>query len=96
MIRRGSSGLALSLPVAGVVGGVGTAREQPDAALIGRALGPPLGNQDVCVAPGEFQSIADFRFLEVYAVNHFGVLASQTDDCSLISATTLVPTVRAS
>jgi hypothetical protein len=78
--------LALSLPAAGVVGGVGAAREQPDAALIRRALGPPLGNQDVCVAPGEFQSIADFRFFEVYAVDHFAVLANQKDGRGVISA----------
>jgi hypothetical protein len=85
MIRRGSSGLALSLPAAGVFGGLGAGREKPDAALISRALGPTLGNQDIRIAFGQFQSIAHLRFLEVYAIDHFGVLANQSDGCGLIS-----------
>ncbi|HET9194509.1 MAG TPA: hypothetical protein VFO21_16620 [Vicinamibacterales bacterium] len=87
MIRRGSSRLAFSLPAAGVVGGVGAARERTNAALIGRAFGPPFGNQDIRIAFGQFQSIADFRIFETDAIDHFGVLANETDGGCFITAT---------
>ncbi|MGH9236938.1 MAG: hypothetical protein ACRD3G_02770 [Vicinamibacterales bacterium] len=93
MIRRGSSGLALSLPAAGVVGGLGAAREQPDGAIIGRALGPPFGDQDVRVTPGEFESIADFRIFETDAIDHFGVLANETDGGRVITAPIVTPSI---
>src|SRR5688572_12043795 len=91
MIRRGSSGLALSLPAAGVVGGVGAAWEQPDAAIIGRAFGPPFGNQDIRIAFGQFQSIADFRIFETDAIDHFGVLANEKDGGSVLAAPIIIP-----
>ena len=84
MIRRGPSGLAFRLPAAGGVRGVGTSGKQPDAALVCRAFGPSFGNQDLRIALRQFQPIAHFRFLKVYAVNHFGVLANQADGGSLI------------
>lgn len=93
MIRRGSSGLALSLPAAGVVRGLGAAREQPDAAFISRALGPPFGNQDIRIVFGQFQSITDFDIFETDAVDHFGVLANESDGGGFITATITTPVV---
>lgn len=78
--------------MAGVVGGVGATRKQADPALVSRALGPPFGYQDVRIVLGQLQSIAYFRFLEIHAINHFGILANQTDGCGLISRST-VPSV---
>ena len=93
MIRRGPDGLAFYLPAAGVVGGVGAAREQANAALVSRALGPPFGNQDIRIMFGQFQSIADFRIFETDAVDHFGVLANETHGGRLITATITAPVV---
>ena|SRR5687767_6626998 len=93
MIRRGSSRLAFSLPAAGVVGGVGAARERTNAALIGRAFGPPFGNQDIRIAFGQFQSIADFRIFETDAIDHFGVLANEKDGGSVIATPIVTPSM---
>ena len=72
---------------------MGAAREQPDAAIIGRALGPAFGNQDIRIAFGQFQSIADFRILETDAIDHLGVLANETDGGSVVTAPIVTPSL---
>jgi hypothetical protein len=65
---------------------VGATGKQPDRALIGRAFGPPFGNQDIRIAFGQFQSVADFGILETDAVDHLGVLANEADGGRFVAA----------
>ena len=57
----------------------------PRAAL--RRARPTLSDQDVGVAPREFEPVADFGCLEIHAVEDVGVLANQpTEAISSVSA----------
>ena len=59
------------------------------------ALGPPLSDQDVRVAPRQVESVADFGCLEIHAVEDVGVLANQPYRGDLISRRRRRPSVPA-
>jgi len=80
--ERSDSGL-----FSGSAGGIGGHRATGDqfrAPPVGGRLCPPLGNEHVGIARRQLEAITDSRMFEVDAVDHFRILAYQSNAPSFI------------